>query len=152
MTPFGRRWVARTGALLAAAVLAGACRTTRFSGADDGRGGAGRMPRDAARFEISRLTDTTAEFRTLEARWVRPGLPVHAVDPARADALVARLVVTSHADGRATARVTGQVARLAESHVLLLVQPRTPWPKQRAFWSGVAFGALFGVVASAVAQ
>lgn len=104
-----------------------------------------RIPRDAARFEIDSVTDSTATFRVREATWIRPGLQSYVVDPAQRDALVARLRILSRSGESATAVVTGQVTRVKPEHFLLVVRPDTPWWKSRGFWGGTVVGATVGV-------
>jgi ligand-binding sensor domain-containing protein len=101
-----------------------------------------RFPRDAARFEVQPLSDSTITFEPSEASWVRAGMIGVAVDPARGDALVGKLRVLAVRDGRAEALVTGQTTRLAAGHVLLLVAPRRAWWRQPSFWWGVAAGSV----------
>lgn len=108
-----------------------------------------RIPRDAARFEIDSVTDSTATFRIREARWVRPGLQSYVVDPAQRDALVARLRVIARDSMNATALVTGQVSRVRAEHFLLVVRPTPHWWQSRVFWAGALFGAAFGAGAGA---
>ncbi len=103
-----------------------------------------RIPRDAARFEIDSVTDSTATFRVREATWVRPGLQSYVVDPAQRDALVARLRILSRSGDSATALVTGQVTSVKRDHFLLVVRPASPWWKSRRFWTGAAVGATVG--------
>ena len=107
-----------------------------------------RFPRDAARFELQPLTDSTVAFVPAEATWVRAGTEGIAVDPARGDALIARLRVTDVTSESATAFVTGQTTRVAAGHVLLLVAPSKPWWRRGEFWWGVLSGA--GVVTGVV--
>ena len=109
-----------------------------------------RIPRDAARFEIDSVTDSTATFRVREATWVRPGLQSYVIDPAQRDALVARLVIVSRSGASATALVTGQVARVKGEHFLLVVRPSSPWWKSRRFWAGAAAGTTATVVGRAL--
>lgn len=108
-----------------------------------------RIPRDAARFEIDSVTDSTATFRVREARWVRPGLQSYVIDPAQRDALVARLRVIARDSVSATALVTGQVSRVRAEHFLLVVRPPQRWWQSRTFWAGALLGAAFGVGAGA---
>ncbi len=103
-----------------------------------------RFPRNAFRFQLRPLTDSTAAFTPAEARWVRSGLMGVAVDPAQGDALVARLRVIEVEGDEATALVTGQTTRLAQGQVLLLVAPAPRWWQAPLFWRGAAAGA--GVV------
>jgi hypothetical protein len=100
-----------------------------------------RIPRDAARFEVDSVTDSTATFRVREATWVRPGMQSYMVDPAQRDALVARLRILSRSGESATAIVTGQVTSIKAEHFLLVVRPEVPWWSSRRFWMGTVVGA-----------
>lgn len=111
-----------------------------------------RIPRDAARFEIDSVTDSTATFRVREATWIRPGLQSYVVDPAQRDALVARLRILSTSGESATALVTGQVTSLKPEHFLLVVRPELPWWKSRRFWTGAVAGATIGAGASVLVR
>lgn len=99
-----------------------------------------RIPRDAPRFEIDSVTDSTAMFRVREARWIRPGQSTYVVDPQQRDALVARLRIISRDSLTATALITSQVARVKVEHFLLVVRPPTPWWRSRHFWLGALSG------------
>ena len=112
----------------------------------------GRIPRDAARFEIESVDDSTARFRTFEVKWLRPGMQVYAVDPARRDAFVARLRIVRSDSGRLVALVTGQVTRVTTDHFLLAVQPALPWYRTRRFWWGALGGGVFGATAATIAK
>ncbi len=101
---------------------------------------AARFPRDAARFALLPVTDSTVSFLPAEARWVRTGAEGVAVDPARGDALIARVRVMAISDTAAVALVTGQTSRIDAGHVLLLIQPNVPWWRERTFWWGVLSG------------
>lgn len=103
-----------------------------------------RFPRDAARFEIDAVDDSTARFRPFEATWLRPGMTVTAVDPSQRDALVARLRIVRSDSGRLVALVTSQVTRLTTDHFLLAVEPPQPWYRARRFWWGVVTGSIVG--------
>jgi len=100
-----------------------------------------RYPRNASRFELRALSDSTVAFTPAEARWVRSGMSGIAVDPTQGDALVARLRITSVSGDSAIAIVTGQTTRIAEGQVLLLVPPTSRWWRQGLFWYGAAAGA-----------
>ncbi len=103
-----------------------------------------RLPRNAARFEIESVDDSTARFRPFEARWLRVGMTVSAVDPAQRDALVARMRIVRSDSGRFVALVTSQVSRVTTEHFLLAVEPTVPWYKARRFWWGAVGGAVVG--------
>lgn len=107
-----------------------------------------RYPRNASRFELRALSDSTVAFTPAEATWVRRGMSGIAVDPAQGDALVARLRVTAIAGDSAIAIVTGQTTRVSEGQVILLVPPRLRWWQQKLFWYGAAAGAALISVAS----
>lgn len=108
-----------------------------------------RIPRNASRFEIDVVDDSTARFKVWEAEWIRPGLLAHVVDPLQRDALVAGVRVISVSNGTAVALVTSQVTRVRTENVILLSPPATPWWKQRRFWLGTAIGATIGSVLGA---
>ncbi len=103
-----------------------------------------RIPRDAPRFEIDSVTDSTATFRVQEARWIRVGMQGYAVDGAQRDALVARLTIVTRDSSTATALVTSQVARVKREHMLLVLEPNRPWWKSGQFWWGSVLGAAVG--------
>lgn len=103
-----------------------------------------RIPRDAPRFEIDSVTDSTATFRVQEAQWIRAGLQSYVVDPQHRDALVARLRIVRRDSVSATALITSQVGRVKTEHFLLVLEPRQPWWKARTFWWGSALGAALG--------
>ncbi|MBL0890124.1 MAG: hypothetical protein IBJ19_05875 [Gemmatimonadaceae bacterium] len=108
-----------------------------------------RIPRDAPRFEIDSVTDSTAIFRVQESRWIRAGMQGYAVDAAQRDALVARLTIMSRDSLTATALVTSQVARVRRDHMLLVLEPPRPWWKSGRFWWGVVLGAGVGSLVTA---
>lgn len=103
-----------------------------------------RIPREAARFEIETVDDSTARFKPREALWVKSGMTAYAVDPINRDALVARLRVISVWNETAVAVVTSQVTRITPRHVVLLTPPIVPWWKSRRFWMGALLGSLVG--------
>lgn len=103
-----------------------------------------RIPRDASRFEIDAVDDSTAKFRPREADWIREGMVAYAVDPLHRDALVARLRITEVHAVMITALVTSQVTRVTPAHVVLLLEPRPTWWKTRRFWIAASAGALLG--------
>lgn len=108
-----------------------------------------RIPRDAARFEIDAVDDSTATFRVFESRWLRAGFSAYAVDPAHRDALVARLTIIRLDSSTASALVTSQVARVTTNHVLLVPPPHRSWWRAKRFWIGTLVGGVVGVGASA---
>jgi hypothetical protein len=103
-----------------------------------------RLPRDASRFVIEVVDDSTARFKPREAAWVREGMMAYAVDPVNRDALVAQLRITSVWNGMAVALVTSQVTRVTSQHVIALTPPPTPWWRARRFWTGMLVGSLLG--------
>lgn len=144
MSPTRRRL--RAVAFLGAVVVS-ACRAS----APPHRDVSEAPPRDAWRFPVLGVTDSTITFPIADAPWVRTGQAAVAVDPARADALVAHLTVTMTYGGRATALVSGQVSRLSPSHAVLLRRPPARAWRTRAFWTGVATGAAVGVAGGVLA-
>jgi hypothetical protein len=132
-------------------VLASASDSTRAD-ARSAANAAERIPRDAARFEIEAVDDSTARFRAGEERWMKPGMTVYAVDPTRRDALVARLRITGAENGRMVALVTAQVTRVSTAHFLLAVKPKVPWYRDRRFWIGAVSGSLAGATGGLVAR
>lgn len=111
-----------------------------------------RIPRDAPRFEIDSVTDSTAIFRTREARWVRRGSIAYAVDPLQRDAIIAQLRIVMRDSVRAVGLVTSQVSGLKPTHVLLVLHPDAPWWRRREFWSGAGVGAAVGAGAAALTR
>ena len=110
------------------------------------------IPRDAARFEIDAVDDSTARFRPQESQWVRVGMSAYAVDPVNRDALVARLRIKSIDGGAMSALVTSQVGRVTTSHFLLIARPDAPWWRSRHFWWGAAAGGALGAAATTLAK
>ena len=111
-----------------------------------------RIPRDAARYEIDAVDDSTATFRVFESRGLRAGLAAYAVDPVHRDALVARLTIVNRDSTTATALVTSQVARVTTDHVLLVPPPPRAWWRTRLFWVGAFVGSAVGVGTSAAVR
>lgn len=111
-----------------------------------------RIPRDAARFEIESVDDSTALFRVLEVPWIRPGQLAYVVDPLHRDALVARLTILRRDSTMATALITSQAARVTPQQVVLVVRPPTPWWRTRVFWYGVAAGVALGTGTAAAVR
>jgi hypothetical protein len=111
-----------------------------------------RIPRDAARFEIAALTDSTASFLVNEAQWIRSGQAAYIVDPLQRDALVARLRIATRDDMRANALVLSQVAVVKPTHVLLVPRPPLPFWRRGLFWSGVSAGVVLGAAGHAGSQ
>ncbi len=110
------------------------------------------IPRDAARFEIDAVNDSTASFRPQEARWIRVGMSAYAVNPLKRDALVARLRVQAQTGESMTALVTSQVGRVSTAHFLLIMRPAEPWWRGDRFWWGAAAGTVLGAAATAMAR
>lgn len=110
-----------------------------------------RLPRDAARFEIEVVDDTTVRFKPREAFWVQTGMAAYTVDPMNRDALVARLRIVSVWNETAVAVITSQVTRVTTRHVVLMTPPVAPWWTTRRFWLGVLLGAIVGGAAGVVA-
>jgi hypothetical protein len=100
----------------------------------------------SVRFEITAIGDSTVEFRTGAARWVRPGQLGVAVDPRRRDVLVARIRVASVSEGSAVAIITGQTTALTLEHVAVLDEPRRSAYASPAFWIGILVGATLGFI------
>jgi hypothetical protein len=111
-----------------------------------------RIPREAARFELDAVDDSTATFRVFEARWLRPGLSAYAVDPVYRDALVARLTILRLDDLTATALVTSQVTRVSRDHVVLVPRPRPRWWRTREIWLSAVAGGVVGAGLTAVVR
>jgi hypothetical protein len=103
-----------------------------------------RIPRDAARFEIEVVDDSTARFKPREASWVKPGMVALVVDPLNRDALVARTRIVSVWNETAVAVVTSQVTRVTTQHVVLLTPPTVAWWRTSGFWRGLVLGTLLG--------
>ena len=111
-----------------------------------------RIPRDAPRFEIDSVSDSTATFRIHEARWIARGMSSYVVDPLQRDALVARLRIISRDSVSATALVTSQVTRVKVEHFLLVPRSRVDWWRSREFWAGTILGLTLGVGGVAVGR
>jgi hypothetical protein len=109
-------------------------------------------PAAARRFAIRLVADSTFDFLTDGAKWVRPGAEGIAVDPRQRDLLVARFFVTRVNGDTAVALVTGQTTRVADVHVALLAPPH-PGPVHRpSFWAGFFGGAVLGAVIAIIAR
>jgi hypothetical protein len=102
----------------------------------------------AYRFEITAVGDSTVTFRTADVPWVKAGMHGIVVDPARRDALIARVAVTRISGSLGTAIVTGQTAPLTAAFVVLLEPPKRHWYQQPAVWISLIVGAAIGVVAT----
>ncbi len=113
---------------------------------------AARIPRDAARFEIDAVDDSTARFRPLESRWLRTGMLAIVVDSKNRDALVARVRIIAVDSTSVTALVIGQVGRVTTDHFLLVAHPKTPWWHDRRFWIGALAGGAIGTAVTRVAR
>ena len=143
---------ARTTGVLALLLVIG-CYSRPVSSTPTGASASAvRMPRDAARFEIDAVDDSTVRFRRLESRWLRPGMLAVAVDPRNRDALVARLRLVYVDSAKVTALVTGQVSRVTTSHFLLVARPQTRWFQNSHFWLGAVAGAAVGTAATSLSR
>lgn len=111
-----------------------------------------RIPRDAPRFEIDTVTDSTAIFRIREARWIRRDDVVFAVDPMQRDAVIAQLRIVTRDSVRAVALVTAQVSNVKPTHALLVLHRERSWWRRGAFWSGAGLGAALGAGAVALTR
>src|SRR6185503_11646843 len=96
-----------------------------------------RIPRDAARFEISAQNDTAVIFRKMEARWLRNGLQGYAVDPTNRDAIVARLTLIQVDSLEARALITGQVRQVTPKDMILVLRRHRPWWRDLRFLIGL---------------
>jgi hypothetical protein len=106
----------------------------------------------AVRFQLSVIGDSTIEFRTGSAKWIRPGQLGVAVDPRRRDVLIARFRVESVREGSATAVITGQTTALTSDHVAVLDEPRRSAYKSPAFLIGLVVGAALGFIGASAAR
>lgn len=134
---------AAIGAVAVGTALA-ACAPPRVTGVRD--------PAGARRFEILDAADSTFKFVVTGTKWIRAGQAGIAVDPRRRDALVAQFVVQRRVADTATALITGQTARVAPQHVVLIDPPRTRLVRRRDFWMGVLTGGLLGAGAALTAR
>ena len=100
----------------------------------------------AVRFLITTIGDSTIEFRTGAAKWIRPGQLGVAVDPRRRDELIARFRVESVREGSATAVITGQTTAVSSEHVAMLDEPGRRAYRSPAFWIGITVGAALGFI------
>jgi hypothetical protein len=100
------------------------------------------------RFPLVAVDDSTVTFLAPREPWVRGGLYGIAVDPARRDALVARLYVVSRAADTAVALVTGQTTRMNTEYVAIFRRRSTPVLRQQGFWGGLATGIAVGLGAA----
>lgn len=98
------------------------------------------------RFVITAIGDSTIEFETRAAKWIRPGQLGVAVDPRRRDELVARFRVESVREGSATAVITGQTTAVSAEHVAVLDEPRRGAYRSPAFWIGIVVGGALGFI------
>ena len=106
----------------------------------------------AVRFEVAAIGDSTIEFRTGAAKWIRPGQLGVAVDPRRRDVLIARFRVESVREGSATAVITGQTTAITRDHVAVLDEPSRRAYKSPAFWIGIVVGGALGFIGAAAAR
>ena len=108
--------------------------------------GALSIARDAARFAIAATTDSTVTFRSIEVRWLRPGMRGHVVDPSHRDALIARLTIQRVDTSGTIASIAGGVSPVALTHVVLFERPSVAWWRDKRFWMGAGVGAVTGIV------
>ena len=109
-----------------------------------------RIPRNASRFEIDAVDDSTARFKPREALWVQRGMTAYVVDPMNRDVMVARLRIVSVWNETAVGVVTSQTTRVTTQHVVLLTEPKAPWWKSQRFWWGTVMGVFLGAAAASV--
>jgi hypothetical protein len=109
-----------------------------------------RIPRNASRFEIDAVDDSTARFKPREATWVQQGMTAYVVDPMNRDVMVARLRIVSVWNEMAVGVVTSQTTRVTTQHVVLLTEPKVPWWKSQRFWWGTVMGVFLGAAAAGV--
>jgi len=100
------------------------------------------------RFQLVAADDSTVSFLAPREPWVREGMYGIAVDPARRDALVARLYVLARAADTTVALVTGQTTRMSAEYVAIFRRPTTPMLRQQSFWGGLAAGIAVGLGAA----
>lgn len=100
-----------------------------------------------ARFEIATVGDSTFTFAIGPQAWVATRTRGIVVDPAKRDALVARFrILGVHAD-TVTALVTGQTTVVTTQHFVVMNPPPPPrWHHRASVWTGVAVGALAGMI------
>jgi hypothetical protein len=101
------------------------------------------------RFAVSTVRDSLVEFPQGSARWVKRGKLGIAVDPARRDAMIARLRITNVGGGTVTAIVTAQSQPLSTDHVVILDEPPPAWYRRMALWAGFGIGAALGFLVGA---
>lgn len=147
-------WVRRGIVLTAVSVIASSCVwfSSPVTPATADRGAVTnpiRIPRNASRFEIDVVDDSTARFKVWEADWIRPGLVAHVVDPMQRDALVANVRVISVSNGTAVALVTSQVTRMRAEYIVLVTPPPISWWGHKRFWFGAVLGTAIGGVLGA---
>ena len=109
-----------------------------------------RIPRNASRFEIDAVDDSTARFKPREALWVQRGMTAYVVDPMNRDVMVARLRIVSVWNEMAVGVVLSQTTRVTTQHVVLLTEPKVPWWKSQRFWFGTTLGVFLGAAAASV--
>jgi hypothetical protein len=100
------------------------------------------------RFQLVAADDSTVSFLAPREPWVREGMYGIAVDPARRDALVARLYVLARSADTTVALVTGQTTRMSAEYVAIFRRPTTPMLRQQSFWGGLAAGIAVGLGAA----
>ena len=110
------------------------------------------IARDAARFAIAAATDSTVTFRSVEVRWLRPGMRGHVVDPLQRDALIARLTIQRVDTSGTIASIAGGVSPVALTYVVLFERPTVAWWRDKRFWMGAGAGAVTGIVATSASK
>ena len=114
------------------------------------KSGRARIPRNASRFDIEAVTDSSVQFQSREVDWLRPGMTAYVVDPLHRDALIAKVQVSEVLAARITASITSQVTRVTTDHVLLVSPREASWWSARRFWFGALTGGVVGGALGAV--
>jgi hypothetical protein len=100
------------------------------------------MPRNAWRFAITAMTDSTVRFEAADAPWLRPGMTGYAIDPSSRDALVARLSLMGTGGQGYKALITGLRRPVDSTHVVVFLKPSVPWWRTKQYWGGLLTGAV----------
>jgi hypothetical protein len=110
------------------------------------------IPRNAWRFAVVELTDSTVRFDASDARWLRPGMIGYAVDPSKKDALVASLSLMGTGGREYKALITGQREPVDSTHIVVFLRPDTPWWRTKHYWGGFVIGVVVTTVAALAAK